>query len=64
MYIILSINAVVFLVRLGIVLSNMDEDLMSPMEYPIMFQNVGTTYLVPWIKRIYQGGETDNLEQI
>jgi hypothetical protein len=64
MYIILSVNAVVFLVRLGLILSNMDKDLISPMQYPVMFMDVGTDYLVPWIKRIYQANETDDNLQI
>ena len=50
---ILTMNALVFIIRLAIVLSNMDRELVSPMQYPELFINVGTDYLVPWVKRIY-----------
>lgn len=56
---ILSINALVFIIRLGTVLSNMDSDLVSPMQYPQIFMDVGKKFLVPWVKRIYDQGNAD-----
>jgi len=50
---ILSINALVFIIRLATVLSNMDSDLVSPMQYPQIFMDVGTKFLVPWVEKIY-----------
>ena len=54
---ILTINAIVFFIRLGTVLSNMDRELVSPMQYPEIFLDVGTDYLVPWVKRIYDNSD-------
>ena len=56
---ILSINALIFIIRLATVLSNMDSDLVSPMQYPEMFMDVKTKFLVPWVEKIYDKGVID-----